>query len=312
MKLHILIGAPGSGKSTWAGNQSENSLVFSSDEYRDILEPHYPDLDSKELNKVVFDTLHKDLFGDIEIYGDSYEYIYDATNLNRRRRRFLYKEMKRKFKDIEIVAHVFFKSLQQLYDINKVRPERTLPEDVIEKYYFNIQIPRLEVDCDSIEGHGEQFGKSEAFGLEIKSITDGTLQHDCPPHHMESVREHARMCIDNSNTYMLKFISFFHDLGKAVTKKIGEDGRARYIGHANVSAYYCLSYCLQNKDVDLGEDGLMAVEIIYQHMNGHQGMGVKNIRNNKLDDELLFYLAEFSAIDSKSRITAYEERDNNG
>jgi len=311
MKLHILIGAPGSGKSTWADNQSENSLVFSSDEYRDILEPHYPDLDSKELNKVVFDTLHKDLFGDIEIYGDSYEYIYDATNLNRRRRRFLYKEMKRKFKDIEIVAHVFFKSLQQLYDINKVRPERTLPEDVIEKYYFNIQIPRLEVDCDSMEGHGEQFGKSEAFKLEIKSITDGTLQHDCPPHHMESVKDHIEMCMHNSNNSAQEFISYHHDLGKAVTKKIGSDGRARYIGHANVSAYYCLSYCLLSGNVDL-KAGLMCCEIIYQHMVSHQGMGVKNIRNNKLDDELLYYLAEFAAIDSKSRITAYEEGDYNG
>ncbi len=307
MKLHILIGVPGSGKSTWANNQSENSLVFSSDEYREIMSPHYPNLDNQELNKLVFDTLHKDLYEDIGSYADSYEYIYDATNLNRRRRRFLYKELKRKFNDIEIIAHVFFKSLEQLYEINKVRPERTLPEDVIEKYYFNLQVPRIDVDCDSIEGHGEVFCDSEAFDLEVLPITDGTLQHDCPPHHIESVKEHIQMCMYNSDTYMLRFISFFHDLGKAVTKKIYQDGRARYIGHANVSAYYCLSYCLLNKDVDLGEEGLMCCEIIFQHMNSHQGMGVKNIRNNKLDDELLFYLAEFAAIDSKSRNTAYEE-----
>lgn len=306
MKVHILIGVPGSGKSTWADSQSNDSMIYSSDDYRDALTPHYQSLDSKELNKVVFATLNKDLFNDIESHGNHYEYIYDATNLNRRRRRFLYKELKRKFSNIEIVAHVFFKSLQQLYGINKVRPERTLPEEVIEKYYFNLQVPRIGVDCDVIEGHGEVFGSSEAFDLEIKSIADGSLQHDCPPHHLESVKEHIQMCMCYSDTDLLEFISFFHDLGKAVTKKIDQDGRARYIGHANVSAYYCLSACLLNENVELCQ-GLIATEVVFQHMNAHQGMGAKNIRNNKLNHLLLMTLEQFAAIDSKSRITAYKE-----
>ena len=327
MKVEILIGMPGSGKTTYSRDQklyAENNgnfdvKVFSSDEYRDRLRLSNPEMDGKTLNTLVFDTLTTDILVDIKNGQEDDLIIFDATNLNRRRRRFFYTLAKRKRPDCHVKAVIFFKTLAESKFINEHRTERTLPEDVLDKYYYNIQIPRIGADCDGIRGYNQFFFyamleehpslwelahvSKESLKIEIGSILDNTLDHDCPPHHLETVAEHIEMCLGNSFSIPnLEEIALFHDLGKAITKKIGSDGRARYLGHANVSAYYYLNYILGNgySPDDLKEKYRNA-ECIFQHMNGHQGMGEKNIKNNKIDHETVARIELFAKIDSVSR-----------
>lgn len=98
----------------------------------------------------------------------------------------------------------------------------------------------------------------------------------------------------------MRHVALFHDLGKFLCKEVKDDGVARYFGHATVSAYYYMNYIYSlakavraefynDDDLSLPKELYMfdALEIIYQHMCAHKTLGSKNIRNNKLNDEVL-------------------------
>ena len=53
---------------------------------------------------------------------------------------------------------------------------------------------------------------------------------------------------------------------------------------------------------DLNESHLKVVEAIYQHMKAHDGISVKAIKKDKLDNDTLELIQDFAKIDSASRI----------
>ena len=79
-KLVMLVGLPGSGKSTYAGKlKKEGVIIHSSDRVREEL----GDVNDQSKNEEVFRILHKRIKDDLKS-GKSV--AYDATNLNRKRR----------------------------------------------------------------------------------------------------------------------------------------------------------------------------------------------------------------------------------
>lgn len=325
MKVITMVGVPGAGKSTIAMDIKikqgyDNVKVFSSDEYRKAL--------PKEASHAeVFDKLFKDFYTELE--QDVYDVlVLDATNLSRRRRRVIYKEVKRRRPESKVEVIVALKTLAELIATNELRPvETAVPTDVVVDKYNKLQVPRVGADCDSIKAAGEFWFKWDFNIFEAETVEDviagmndrlkdevGSIvgmEHDCPPHHMETIDEHIDMCAahDVCKSFpVARAVALFHDLGKAITKKVDKNGRATYRGHANVSSMYFLGYMLGTSpgDEDMEEFTQKhehVLETIFQHMNAHQKLGLKNIRNNKLENIKMF-IDLFATIDSESRITA--------
>lgn len=91
--LMYMIGLPSSGKSTRAHRlirDHKESIIFSSDELRQEL---FGDINNQDHNTEVFAELHKRI--KFALSSGKYEYvIYDATNINSRRRTAFIRDIK--------------------------------------------------------------------------------------------------------------------------------------------------------------------------------------------------------------------------
>lgn len=302
MKVYVLIGAPGVGKSTWS-NKQENAVILSSDKIRKEL---YNTNDLQEVqdnnhHTQVFDVLHKRLMQLVK--EDKQDVIYDATNTNRKRRTHLYNEIKRVNETAEVVAVLFLKPLATILEQNKNR-EHVVPEKDVKKKYVNLVIPKIGLDCDRIErAYGRNF---EEFEKEF----EGDIAHDTP-YHLETVREHINSTIENAETEELKEVAKYHDLGKFITKEVIQNGIARYKNHEVVSAMYYLA------DLEeLTQEKLDLAEVILYHMLAHGKISQKTINRYNLTNRQLELLEQFAVIDDKSRIVDVEffknkEKENN-
>lgn len=291
--LYITIGVAGSGKSTYIQKRLNKRTVWlSSDNIREEIFGSLKDCqDSKSHTKVfqiMFEKLEKYLL------DETTEVIfYDATNLSRKRRSHLFREAKRILPEITVGALLFLRPLEYLLKIEEDRPEgKKVGEEVILRMYKSLEIPRMTVDCDFIEK------ATEVSLRDFEEEFAGDIPHDSS-YHMESVKEHIEMVVANakaSSKSILVDVARFHDLGKFVTKELLDSGYARYKGHENVSAMY---YLAANK---IDKRTMTVAEVIFQHMNAHQGMGHRNIKRNNLDEDILELIGEFAKIDDKSKI----------
>lgn len=284
-KVYMLIGVPGVGKSTWSKTKA-NAIVLSSDEIR-------TELFNKELNGVQDQVSHQLVFSEMfsrlkDSFQTNQDIIYDATNLNRRKRKHLYTEIKR-LSNYEVVAVVFLKPLKTILEQNKNR-KNVVPEEVVKQKYINLQVPKIGLDCDYIE---RPYGKNiDEFEHEF----EGDTSHNSS-YHKESVREHINMTIENSYNEQLREIAAYHDLGKFIAKEDMENGYSNFIGHQNVSAFYHLA----SLD-ELNSENLLITEVIYLHMLAHQGITEKSINRNNITEREQELLEEFNKIDQHSRI----------
>lgn len=156
MNIIILIGLPGSGKSTWRNDfieENQDYKIFSTD---DMLE----DL-AKSLNKTyneVFDftlmkSLEKTMFKQFEESISKKEnIIVDRTNMNfKSRKRFLSLVPD----DYIKIAHVFMIDDEELGKRLLQRPGKNIPNDVICSMKSAFQMPTLE-EFDHVFIHDDQ------------------------------------------------------------------------------------------------------------------------------------------------------------
>lgn len=319
--VHIMVGIPGSGKTTLAIERFGlygDSRYLSSDVIREELETND--------NAEVFQRMNHELMFELKS-GNSRDIYYDATNVSRRRRRGLYINIKAWSRDTEINIIFVSVPLKTAIENNKNRSGKAkVPEDVILRMHRQLQVPRIGVDCDRFEVVGlpifedSFYGKSEniesvgdimnyvtgEWKSEI-SLTD--TEHDCPPWHLEDVFTHINMAIKNSEGTTMKTISLFHDLGKGVCKVKGETGYATYRNHADVGAHYFLNYITLTRSLYIDpERDLDVLETIHQHMNFHNKLGRKNVMNNRLNDAVIMMGHRFAEIDGISKITKSKEK----
>lgn len=321
-RVYVMVGVAGSGKSTYVKEEIEGNnkaIRLSSDYIREAI----PEI--KDDNSEVFRVMNNALKMHIK---DGYfkDIYYDATNITRKRRRALYRNIKSWNKEAEVII-VFFSVpyFEVLKRNNKRKKEERVPENVTLRMHRQLQVPRAGVDCDEIIVKGipifEEVSEVVEAPTRVENIFNNMNHSNKSRHwvaelglsntehnskwHVEDIFTHINMCIENSYNDTLKQIALFHDLGKGICKETKEDGYSSYFSHADVGAHYYLNYIGLTKYFGrtIPDHELDKIEATRQHMLFHNEIGRKNKDNNRLNERVMSLGKEFAKIDGMSKIS---------
>lgn len=231
-KLYMMIGLPASGKSTIAKelSKSEDAIIVSSDEIR----KEFGDINDQSQNEKVFKEVEKKIKEGLLIKN----VIYDATNINyKKRRTFLQKINKI---EVEKIAVLVATPYEECLKRNANR-DRKVPEEVIKRMYFNFYIPQYYEGFDNI-----QIKYNSGYIFAFEKLEDIPQDN---PHHTLTVMQHCRKVQDILDKEHPEFeptplnrAGLLHDIGKLKTKTFtnmkGEITEiAHYYNHEKVSVY---------------------------------------------------------------------------
>ena len=142
--LIVMCGLPASGKSTYS-QWLEESGVFKRvcpDSIRGWL---YGDENIQGDGKQVFEYAYNDIRG----YGRmGKNVVFDATNINRKRRIALVKEMRGNF---DVIICKWFSTPLLTCKLRNAQRERQVPYEVLERMAENFQRPTLDEGFDLVE-----------------------------------------------------------------------------------------------------------------------------------------------------------------
>ena len=133
MKLFVMIGISGSGKSTYAIKLAKeyNATIVSTDSIRQEL---FGSEDNQTNNKLVFTTA----FNRIKtLLNNKQNVIFDATNVTNKSRINLKKQLALMWENIETIAVIINTPFEIAVKQNNLR-NRKVPYNVIEKQYKNL------------------------------------------------------------------------------------------------------------------------------------------------------------------------------
>lgn len=240
--FNMLVGIAGSGKSFYVKqNCFDDDVVISSDAIR-AEKGYAPDYVGD-----VFSTM---LARTIEALNEDKDVWYDATNLNRKRRRGLLDQLKQKFEStVEYVCHVILTPLPIIQEQNQNRDVK-VPENVISNMIQSFQIPMIIEGWDDI-----YYIRREKYAPRF-SFSDMKNFDQDNPHHRLSLSGHCVRCeeimmnqchsLSSYDALILIEAARYHDFGKLITKtywnKRGQKTEeAHYYGHDCAGAYLYLT-----------------------------------------------------------------------
>lgn len=248
-KIFVMIGLPGSGKSSYAGKlaDSHGAVVLSSDKLRKELYGSYED---QTHNNEVFLELYKRAR---EFLKMGINVIIDSTNISYKRRM----EFLKSFNKIpcEKIAILMATPYEVCLERNAQR-ERKVPEYVIKRMYMNWNTPYWYEGWDDI-----QIVYSEGAKWSTHLFESIALGHSHPvfnynqnnKHHSLSLGEHLRKAYrfiyknikPNYGNTTLEMAAALHDMSKPFcatyyNKKGEKSDECHYYDHQNTSAYDCL------------------------------------------------------------------------
>lgn len=252
--LIMMVGLAASGKSTYANHLAEDigATVFSSDALREEM---FGDINYQGNNQKLFQELHKRIKNCLKSGKNA---IYDATNLNSKRRKAFLNELTKIpcEKKCVIMATPF----EQCLENNRNR-ERHVPEDAMWRMYKSFQTPAMFEGWDDIE---IKYWKGSERSVNAIRILNSLFDFDQDnPHHAFSLGEHMRRTWTYSQAHWdngcipldVYYASSLHDIGKTKCRTyVDFKGRKRqhahYYGHENVGAYDVLFFNFYNKQTD--------------------------------------------------------------
>ena len=239
--LYCLCGLPASGKSTFAKQLSEqqNAIICSSDEIREEL---YGNINDQEHNQEVFTELHRRIKENLKNGKNA---IYDATNINYKKRRAFLSELKNIpcNKVCIIMATPYKECLRR----NEERG-RTIPYYVISSMYRNWNMPYWFEGWNDIR----ICYTCEAWN-DINKWVESMKDYDqYNPHHSMSLGDHCASVgnlLKGENT--LHYAGLVHDCGKPfvqsfIDKNGEETDKASYYNHQHCGAYDSLFFKYPN------------------------------------------------------------------
>lgn len=234
----MMIGLVGSGKSTMAQELAEkcDANIHSSDTIREELSG---DINNQDINDLVFRTLHNRIKEDLR---NGKNCIYDATNINYKRRMAFLQELKNI--PCEKICVLMATPYETCLERNAKR-DRCVPEDVIKRMYMNFDPPHVyEGWNDMIVVYDDtNYRLPNNFYLRNKHFNQDNT------HHTLTLGEHcAAVCAELNNTSAeLKLAGMLHDCGKPFCKTFknmkGEiTEQAHYYNHEHTGSYDSLFY----------------------------------------------------------------------
>ena len=294
-KLVVMVGIPGSGKSTIAKTKILNTLydgnIFSSDEYRLKL---LGDENDQSNNQLVFSTLYEELIQHLIGGKDA---ILDATNISIKDRQRVFSQIKSIRDNIEVVAYFVNTPISTCIERDGKR-NRVVGEDVIMKMVNRFQCPQYFEGFDSIVFHYfEYIHKNFSNALTpILSIMDDYDQKN--PHHVGTLGAHCRKLASFYQENSLQYVAgLLHDIGKMRTQTIDEQGICHYYNHDSVGAYTICCFPEYINHSFSFEDCLTIVAIINFHMKFHKDWLNNNKYKNLLGEKLYNMIEEFANYD---------------
>lgn len=247
--LIVLIGIPGSGKSSYAQTiakvysqeSEENYVVCSSDAVRARL---YGDESIQGNPNTVFTHLHNEVRENLE---NGVNVLYDATNVSRKSRKNIIK-LGKSIPNTKIEAHVVWAPIETCIKRDAER-DRHVGKEVIDKMLRRWETPWYDEGFDSlrfIPTWDMSFSHKEYAD---KHWADMNILHD-NPHHSLGVQEHCKEASKRAYWYayspIIRAAAHWHDVGKPHTKFYKKDSEgnviphAHYYNHDNVGGYISL------------------------------------------------------------------------
>lgn len=309
----LLCGLPASGKSTVSEDliTGRDDIVYiSSDKLREEM---LGDVNAQDKNTDIFAEMEKRTK---ESLLSGKHVIYDATNINRKKRKHLLGQLPRSV-NIEKIALYMATPLELSVDRNSKR-DRVVPEDVItNKMYKNMQIPIysegwdkivFEYDDDTLENDlpkqftdairaGVLFGREgyELMGFLASYFDEFFKVYEMPQDskwHSFSVSRHIyhvyKYVLDNydeEDKEMMLWTALLHDIGKHhcktfINRKGEEMKYAQFIGHEYVGSQIAVPFL---KRMNFDDEFIHSVSTLIQF---HMYLLDNNANRQKLKDRV--------------------------
>lgn len=235
--LTLLIGIPGSGKTTYAKTCIEvhpNTVHLASDKIRAEL---WGNEAIQGDNNQVFTLMQSRA---IEALNNGQNVIYDCTNVTRRERACIIGICPR---FVKIEAHIVWAPIEMCIERDAAR-ERTVGKEVIDKMLKRFQAPYYDEGIDEIKVIYSDIFDHKNYGDKIFVNMD--IPHD-NPHHTANIKNHcfeAHAHAYELNDYGddLTRAALYHDIGKPYVKAfVDNKGNtcevAHYYQHQCVGAW---------------------------------------------------------------------------
>lgn len=304
-RLSIIIGVPGSGKTTFAKSDFFKGYEYlSSDEIRKELYGY----ETQEHNSEVFEVLNKRLFA---FLGQNKSVVCDATNLSEKRRKNVIREAK---KYAEVNAYLMCSPISTILERNMGR-ERKIPWDKLEEMIRSIQCPMYYEDFDNIYLVNNKMNEAN---YDYEDLLERCNIPQDNPYHKETLKEHIENTIQIARTkrrkvrfwidyLILEEAAKYHDMGKLYTKTYNaEKGYFTYYNHENVSTYLYL--CQISKTHSRGRNYIFRLKdsnyyiaaLIQNHMKFYNG-NIEKVKEKFRNDDLFRMLELLHEADEEGR-----------
>lgn len=232
--LILLVGIPGSGKTTYAEKyikEHENTTHISSDQIRAEL---FGNEATQGDNNEVFSLMQART---IDALSDGKSVVYDATNITRKDRSYII-ALCPKF--VKIECHIVWAPISYCIYRDEFMRKRTVGKSVIDKMLKRFQAPYYDEGIDEIKIiMSEEFDVKDYESVYYYGMK---IPHD-NPHHTLNIFDHCAAAlqhsIDNRFGFDVAMAAIYHDVGKPYVKDF-IDNKGNWSEHAHYYQHQCV------------------------------------------------------------------------